>query len=106
MISFYMFLFFNIRGSILVFVVMCSINLVIVFYSNGFFKLDVNDFLVVIYFFLLACFIGQFTYIQSCEFKSHNIVQNRFKKIMDQSEEGIIIMNDQTIEYINDTFIR
>jgi hypothetical protein len=25
---------------------------------------------------------------------------------MDQSEEGIIIMNDQTIEYINDTFIR
>ena len=90
----------------LVFVIVCSSNLVFVNYSNGFYQLDANDIMLVIYFFLLACFIGQFTYIQSCEFKSHNIVQNRFKKIMDQSEEGIIIMNDQTIEYINDTFIR
>jgi len=63
MCAFYMFLFFNIRGSMLVFVIMCSFNLIIVTYTNGFTKLDANDYLIIIYFFLLACFIGQFTYI-------------------------------------------
>ena len=33
------------------------------------------------------------------------IVMNRFKQIMDKSTEGIIIMNEKTIEYINDKFI-
>ena len=30
---------------------------------------------------------------------------NRFKLLMDKGSEGIIIMNEQTIEYINDKFI-
>ena len=58
MCTFYMFLFFNIRGSMLVFVIMCSFNMTIVTYSNGFTKFDANDFLLIIYFFLMACFIG------------------------------------------------
>ena len=32
-------------------------------------------------------------------------MKSRFKKIMDNSEEGIIIIKDNTIDYINDKFI-
>ena len=38
-------------------------------------------------------------------FDQNMIVMNRFKQIMDKSTEGIIIMNEKTIEYINDKFI-
>lgn len=31
-------------------------------------------------------------------------MKNRFKKMMDNSEEGIIIIKDQLIDYINDKF--
>ena len=33
------------------------------------------------------------------------MVKHRFKKIMDNSNEGIIIVQDKMIEYINDKFI-
>tara|TARA_B110000285_G_C14755731_1_gene437261 strand:+ start:150 stop:416 length:267 start_codon:yes stop_codon:yes gene_type:complete len=38
------------------------------------------------------------------DFRSQRKTKNRFKKIMDNSEEGIIIIKDKTIDYINDKF--
>ena len=87
-----------------VFLIMCSANIACVSYSNGFYTPDYADIVTIIYFIIIAWFTGRFSYVESCELKSHQIVQNRFKKIMDQSGEGIIIMNDKNIEYINDTF--
>jgi hypothetical protein len=37
--------------------------------------------------------------------KQNLIAKNRFKKIMDISEEGIVIIKEQSIEYVNDMFI-
>lgn len=40
------------------------------------------------------------------EFKNRIKIKNRFKKLMDISPEGIIVMNDsKQIEYMNDQFI-
>ena len=37
---------------------------------------------------------------------SQNVIQkNRFKKIMDVSSEGILIIKEETIDYVNDKFI-
>ena len=39
------------------------------------------------------------------EYKVKFKKESRLKKYMGKSEEGIIILNDETIEYINDKFI-
>ena len=39
------------------------------------------------------------------EYKNKTYSQNWFKKIMDKSCEGIIILKDKDIEYMNDKFI-
>ena len=105
MMSYYHFLFGNIKGSIIILILMVYLSLSIIFYSQGFLKKfsDFMETIIITVYFMFGMFtINIIRQGNERKFEQNQIVNNRFKKIMDQSVEGIIIMNDKSIEYIND----
>ena len=66
---------------------------------------DIFNFGGLMQIFLFTGCISLHNYRAERTFGQNMIVMNRFKQLMDKSTEGIIIMNEQTIEYINDKFI-
>jgi hypothetical protein len=74
---------------------------------NGFLKkfVDFFNFGALVMAIGLVVTISYYNYIAFIEFRSKTKMKNRFKKIMDSSEEGIIIIKDNIIDYMNDKFI-
>ena len=59
----------------------------------------------IIIFLIATSFTSFYNSFTSKQISENHKLKNRFKKIMDISRDGIIIVNDQTIEYVNDKFI-
>ena len=105
LMSYYHFLFGNIKGSIIILIVMVYLSLFMIFYSQGFLKKfsdSIEPIIITVYFMIGMFTINFIRQGNERKFEQNQIVNNRFKKIMDQSVEGIIIMNDKSIEYTND----
>jgi hypothetical protein len=76
-------------------------------YDNGF-VINLKDFFnfgAVVVFSCLMASIFYYKYIAILEFRAITKTKNRFKKIMDCSEESIIIIKENKIDYMNDKFI-
>ena len=102
-----MFSFYNIRGSYLWFLIILSTASVVSKYAyNQIISPGdlLNPFLLI-----MIVVATLFTYYFNKEtdngIRQNAIIKNRFKKIMDLSNEGIVIVKDQKIEYVNDKFI-
>ena len=54
---------------------------------------------------LFAGCISYYNFTAERKFGQNMIVMDRFKQIMNKSSEGILIIKEQTIEYLNDKFI-
>jgi hypothetical protein len=103
----FMFSFYNIRGSYLWFLIILSTASVVSKYAyNQIISPGdlLNPFLLI-----MIVVATLFTYYFNKEtdngIRQNAIIKNRFKKIMDLSNEGIVIVKDQKIEYVNDKFI-
>ena len=66
---------------------------------------DKYNFASFISIFTMAVLISVYNYLAEKAFCQNMIAISRFKLIMDKSTEGILIIKEQTIEYINDKFI-
>ena len=54
---------------------------------------------------LFAGCVSYYNHLAERAFGQNMIVMDRFKQILDKSSEGILIIKEQTIEYLNDKFI-
>ena len=60
----------------------------------------------IVIFICVAGFASYHHHASNLDYRSQRKTKNRFKKIMDNSEEGIIIVKDKIIDYINDKFLQ
>jgi hypothetical protein len=109
MLGFFLCTFYNERGSYLIFLSLLYIGFVINKYYNNLIKEPMDLFNLLVLLLVTSEFLFFIIYRRfygSKIFSDRINTINRFKKIMSQSEEGIVIFKDKnTIEYLNDKFI-
>ena len=104
----YLFGFYNIRGCYIISVLIHCFGLCC--FKNGSGMLNsIEDmkgfYLVLLLPILFVIFAHNFNLQTEKDYRKKSYVQNRFKKIMDKSCEGILVMNEKSIEYMNNKFI-
>ena len=100
--------FYNQRGQYFFFIIMYYINYLSVKYNDDLLQ-EPKDFINVSTFVMaiaVSAFVTNYNFQQQTQYRAKSISNNRFKKLMDTSEEGILIVKEkETIEYLNDKFI-
>ena len=104
----FLFTFCNIRGSYACYLILMILGSTMNKYSQNLIvkPIDSINFLLVTLVLIFAGFTSYYTLVLWERINKNNIAKNRFKKIMDMSEEGIVIIKEKTIEYVNDQFIK
>ena len=54
---------------------------------------------------MASIFVGYVNKITGERFTQNQIQKNRYKKMLDISIDGIVIIKEKTIDYINDKFV-
>jgi hypothetical protein len=107
-ITIFLFSFHNLRGSYFFFVLLIYFSDMSQKSDAGLLR-DERDFYEWNYLYMFVfppIAVYLYSNQQQTIFKAQRILLNRFKKIMDKSGEGIVIIKEKnTIEYLNDKFI-
>ena len=108
MMMLFMLSFYDFRGSTIFYTILNFAKFEMKKHNAGFIK-ELSDFITSRYMFFTvtaSLFITYYSYSQQSNYRLQTRMINRFKKLMDMSEEGIVFLKEKDIfEYMNDKFI-
>ena len=99
--------FFQQKGSFIAFNLMFQLQLVVNYYNQNLIKtvFDCFGLFPQSMFFGGSSFFFYNCYVAEEIFHKNIVAKNRFKNLMDNSMEGILIIKEEIIEYMNDEFM-